>query len=57
MSELENRIAQEKQKSFQRATELITQGVYLRDPMRFDIRGSLECGKNVEIDVNVIIEK
>ncbi len=56
MSELDKKIKTERQASIQRATELIAQGVYLRDPMRFDIRGSLECGKNVEIDINVIIE-
>lgn len=56
MSELENKIKAERQASVLRATELIAQGVFLRDPMRFDIRGSLECGKNVEIDINVIIE-
>ena len=26
------------------------------DPVRFDLRGTLEHGKDVEIDVNVIIE-
>jgi bifunctional UDP-N-acetylglucosamine pyrophosphorylase / glucosamine-1-phosphate N-acetyltransferase len=56
MNELENKIKAEKQAFVQRSTELIAQGVYLRDPMRLDIRGSLECGKNVEIDINVIIE-
>ena len=42
--------------SIQRATKLINQGVDVRDPMKLDIRGSLECGKNVKIDTNVIIE-
>ena len=56
MNELENKINSERKESIQRANELIAQGVYLRDPMRFDIRGSLECGINVEIDINVIIE-
>lgn len=56
MRELEKKIKRERQASIQRATELIAQGVYLLDPMRFDIRGSLKCGKNVEIDINVIIE-
>lgn len=56
MNELENKIKAERHVSIQRATELVAQGVYLRDPMRIDIRGSLECGKNVEIDINVIIE-
>ena len=56
MSELNKKIKTERQASILRAAELIAQGVYLRDPMRFDIRGSLVCGNNVEIDVNVIIE-
>jgi len=56
MSELDKKIETERQTSILRAAELIAQGVYLRDPMRFDIRGSLVCGNNVEIDVNVIIE-
>jgi len=56
MSELDKKIETERQASILRAAELIAQGVYLRDPMRFDIRGSLVCGNNVEIDVNVIIE-
>lgn len=36
--------------------ELLNQGVTLRDPSRVEIRGELECGKDVEIDVNVIFE-
>lgn len=28
----------------------------LRDPARFDLRGTLYCGMDVEIDANVIIE-
>nr|WP_241973777.1 bifunctional UDP-N-acetylglucosamine diphosphorylase/glucosamine-1-phosphate N-acetyltransferase GlmU [Candidatus Pantoea edessiphila] len=35
---------------------LILSGVTLRDPDRFDLRGTLICGIDVEIDVNVIIE-
>jgi bifunctional UDP-N-acetylglucosamine pyrophosphorylase/glucosamine-1-phosphate N-acetyltransferase len=31
-------------------------GVTLRDPARFDLRGSLEAGQDVEIDINVLIE-
>jgi bifunctional UDP-N-acetylglucosamine pyrophosphorylase/glucosamine-1-phosphate N-acetyltransferase len=31
-------------------------GVTLRDPSRFDLRGTLSCGRDVEIDVNVVIE-
>ena len=32
------------------------QGVTLRDPARFDLRGELKCGRDVVIDVNVVIE-
>ncbi len=28
----------------------------MRDPSRFDLRGELQCGMDVEIDTNVIIE-
>ncbi|CAM4436450.1 bifunctional UDP-N-acetylglucosamine diphosphorylase/glucosamine-1-phosphate N-acetyltransferase GlmU [Vibrio agarivorans] len=38
------------------AQRLLAQGVMIRDPERFDLRGSLECGMDVEIDTNVIIE-
>ncbi|MDG2939680.1 bifunctional UDP-N-acetylglucosamine diphosphorylase/glucosamine-1-phosphate N-acetyltransferase GlmU [Bisgaard Taxon 10/6] len=43
---------------FQRkqAKALLLAGVSLADPERFDLRGELEHGKDVEIDVNVIIE-
>ncbi|ULJ64937.1 bifunctional UDP-N-acetylglucosamine diphosphorylase/glucosamine-1-phosphate N-acetyltransferase GlmU [Wielerella bovis] len=37
-----------------RADELLKQGVTLRDPARFDIRGSLKCGQDVVIDVNCV---
>ncbi len=35
---------------------LLEQGVMIRDPNRFDLRGELQCGADVEIDTNVIIE-
>lgn len=38
------------------AEKLLLAGVRLIDPARFDMRGSLAHGKDVEIDVNVIIE-
>lgn len=43
---------------FQRkqAQKLLLTGVSLTDPERFDLRGELEHGKDVEIDINVIIE-
>ncbi len=38
------------------STKLLEQGVMLRDPARFDLRGELQCGMDCEIDANVIIE-
>ena len=38
------------------AKELMQQGVHLIDPTRFDLRGNLTAGKDVRIDINVIIE-
>ncbi len=40
----------------QQAQRLMVQGVTLRDPARFDLRGELTVGRDVEIDVNVILE-
>lgn len=38
------------------AVRLMDQGVTLADPNRFDVRGELTCGSNVEIDVNCVFE-
>lgn len=38
------------------AEQLMRQGVHLVDPSRFDLRGTLSVGQDVEIDINVIIE-
>ena len=38
------------------AHALMEQGVRLADPARFDLRGQLSCGQDVEIDVNCIFE-
>ncbi len=40
----------------QQAEKLLEKGVTLRDPARFDLRGQLQAGTDVEIDINVIIE-
>ncbi len=40
----------------EQAEALLDKGVMLRDPARFDLRGELSFGQDVEIDVNVIIE-
>ena len=39
-----------------KARELLLAGVTLRDPARFDLRGHLRHGRDVAIDVNVIVE-
>jgi bifunctional UDP-N-acetylglucosamine pyrophosphorylase/glucosamine-1-phosphate N-acetyltransferase len=39
-----------------RATELMLQGVTLVDPARFDARGPVTAGRDVHIDVNVVLE-
>lgn len=36
------------------ANSLMEQGVRLADPARFDLRGDLTCGQDVEIDINCI---
>ena len=38
------------------AERLMEQGVRLADPARFDLRGTLQCGQDVDIDVNCIFE-
>ena len=38
------------------AEKLLLAGVMLFDPNRFDLRGQIEHGKDVEIDINVVIE-
>ena len=50
LAELE-RVYQQRQ-----ALALMEQGVRLADPARFDVRGSLSCGQDVEIDVNCLFE-
>ncbi|MCW5656308.1 MAG: bifunctional UDP-N-acetylglucosamine diphosphorylase/glucosamine-1-phosphate N-acetyltransferase GlmU [Burkholderiaceae bacterium] len=39
-----------------RANALMDAGVRLADPARFDVRGVLECGQDVEIDIDCIFE-
>jgi bifunctional UDP-N-acetylglucosamine pyrophosphorylase/glucosamine-1-phosphate N-acetyltransferase len=48
----------ELERSYQRrqALSLMEQGVRLADPARLDVRGPLECGQDVAIDVNCVFE-
>ena len=38
------------------AAQLLEAGVTLVDPLRFDQRGDLQCGRDVQIDVNCVFE-
>lgn len=38
------------------AHQLLKTGVTLKDPARIDVRGTLVCGKDVQIDVNCVFE-
>ncbi len=40
----------------EQARRLLEQGVTLADPARFDLRGSLSCGRDVVIDVGCVFE-
>ncbi|HEY5776427.1 MAG TPA: bifunctional UDP-N-acetylglucosamine diphosphorylase/glucosamine-1-phosphate N-acetyltransferase GlmU [Xanthomonadales bacterium] len=50
LAELEGRYRMKK------STELMQAGVQLADPQRIDIRGTVEAGSDVYIDVNVVLE-
>lgn len=50
LARLERRLQQ------QQAQELMNRGVTLLDPARFDLRGQLQAGRDVVIDVNVVFE-
>ena len=39
-----------------RARELMLAGVTVIDPMRLDVRGAVSCGRDVVLDVNVVLE-
>jgi len=39
-----------------RAEKLLEAGVTLADPARIDVRGTLDCGRDVSIDVNCVFE-
>ena len=49
-----NQVEREYQR--RKAAGLLQAGVNVADPNRLDIRGSLECGRDVSIDVNCVFE-
>ena len=48
--------ALERKFQMNKAEQLLKAGVLLRDPSRIDIRGEIETGSDVEIDINAIFE-
>jgi bifunctional UDP-N-acetylglucosamine pyrophosphorylase/glucosamine-1-phosphate N-acetyltransferase len=46
----------ERAHQLRQAHALMEQGVRMADPARFDLRGSLQCGEDVSIDVNCVFE-
>ena len=48
--------ALERAHQLRQAQSLMAQGVRLADPARFDLRGTLACESDVEIDVNCVFE-
>ncbi len=50
LAQLERRVQR------RQAEALMDAGVRLADPARFDLRGTLECGQDVEIDVGCVFE-
>ena len=56
ITDAKHRSQKEREVQLKKAYKLISAGVVVRDPQRLDIRGSLVCGKGVEIDINVVFE-
>ncbi len=48
--------AVEREYQYRQACAALEAGVAVADPRRLDVRGSLQCGEDVVIDVNVLIE-
>jgi bifunctional UDP-N-acetylglucosamine pyrophosphorylase/glucosamine-1-phosphate N-acetyltransferase len=46
----------ERAHQLRQAHRFMEQGVRLKDPARFDLRGQLDCAQDVEIDVNCVFE-
>ncbi len=46
----------EREYQHRQAEILMTEGVSLRDPARIDVRGEVSVGRDIEIDVNVVLQ-
>lgn len=56
VNDMQQLAALEREFQMRTAADLMKQGVRLADPSRFDLRGEIEVGLDVEIDVNCIFE-
>ena len=56
ISEVKFLAEKEREQMLEKVYQLMVGGVVVRDPYRLDIRGELSCGRDVEIDINVVIE-
>lgn len=55
-NEMKRKAQADKEARLNRVLELISNGVVVEDPEQVHIRGKLVCGKNVKLDINIIIE-
>ena len=56
ISEVKLLAERERELLLKKVYELMADGVVVSDPHRLDIRGKLSCGRDVEIEVNVVVE-
>jgi len=56
INKIKKKIQLDKEIAFQRVLELMAMGVDVHSPEQLHIRGTVSCGKNVKLDLNVIIE-
>ncbi len=56
INEIKKRVQLDEEVALQKVIELMATGVDVQCPKRLYIRGKIICGKNVKIDLNVIIE-
>jgi bifunctional UDP-N-acetylglucosamine pyrophosphorylase/glucosamine-1-phosphate N-acetyltransferase len=56
LNEIRKKIQLDKEDALEKVFKLILTGVKVNNPELLHIRGKVSCGKNVKIDLNVIIE-
>jgi bifunctional UDP-N-acetylglucosamine pyrophosphorylase / glucosamine-1-phosphate N-acetyltransferase len=56
IDKIKKKILFEKEIALQKVLELIAKGTCVQSPEHLHIRGTLNCGTNVKLDINIIIE-